>query len=139
MMCVIMCGGFWFHLWYGHYSIALSFDTHHRDGQMYGTASHKPSFALCKSEPPCFMCFCLASWIIVYVANGNIRHAHKILVRFIWNSHSLKMSSLTEKMVLERSKARSLGYVRNLNVWGCRLVDISIVAKLSNLEVLNLR
>lgn len=49
------------------------------------------------------------------------------------------MSSLTEKMVLERSKARSLGYVRNLNVWGCRLVDISIVAKLSNLEVLNLR
>lgn len=47
--------------------------------------------------------------------------------------------SLTEKVVLERSKAKSLNAVRNLNMWGCRLTDISIVSKLPNLEVLNLR
>lgn len=47
--------------------------------------------------------------------------------------------SLTEKMILDRTKAKSLNAVRNLNVWGCRLTDITLVAKLSNLEVLNLR
>lgn len=47
--------------------------------------------------------------------------------------------SLTEKAVLERSKAKSLNAVRNLNVWGCKLTDISMVANLPNLEVLNLR
>lgn len=47
--------------------------------------------------------------------------------------------SLTERVVLDRSKAKSLTAVRNLNVWGCRLTDISMVTKLPNLEVLNLR
>lgn len=47
--------------------------------------------------------------------------------------------SLTEQVVLERSKAKSLDTVRHLNVWGCQLTDISIVSNLPNLEVLNLR
>ena len=47
--------------------------------------------------------------------------------------------SLTEKVVLDRSKAKGLSAVRNLNVWGCGLTDISILGNLPNLEVLNLR
>lgn len=47
--------------------------------------------------------------------------------------------SLTEKAILERSKAKSLDAVRHLNVWGCQLTDISLISKLPNLEVLNLR
>ena len=46
---------------------------------------------------------------------------------------------LTEKVVLGRSKAKSLDAVRHLNVWGCQLTDISIVTRLPNLEVLNIR
>lgn len=41
-------------------------------------------------------------------------------------------------MVLDRSKAKGLSAVRNLNVWGCGLTDISILGNLPNLEVLNL-
>jgi Leucine-rich repeat (LRR) protein len=47
--------------------------------------------------------------------------------------------SLTEELILKRSKARSLEAVRNLNCWGCGLSDISILAKIPNLEVLNIR
>ena len=47
--------------------------------------------------------------------------------------------SLTEKVALERSKAKSLDAIRHLNVWGCQLTDISVVSDLPNLEVLNLR
>ena len=47
--------------------------------------------------------------------------------------------SLTEELVLKRSKARSLEAVRNLNCWGCGLSDMSILARMPNLEVLNIR
>ena len=47
--------------------------------------------------------------------------------------------SLTEELVLKRSKARSLEAVRNLNCWGCGLSDVSILARIPNLEVLNIR
>ena len=47
--------------------------------------------------------------------------------------------SLTEELVLKRSKARSLEAVRNLNCWGCGLSDVSILARMPNLEVLNIR
>ena len=47
--------------------------------------------------------------------------------------------SLTEELVLKRSKASSLDAVKNLNCWGCGLHDVSILAKLPNLEVLNIR
>ena len=47
--------------------------------------------------------------------------------------------SLTEELVLKRSKSSSLETVRNLNCWGCRLNDVSILARMPNLEVLNIR
>ena len=47
--------------------------------------------------------------------------------------------SLTEELVLKRSKASSVDAVKNLNCWGCGLHDVSILAKLPNLEVLNIR
>ena len=47
--------------------------------------------------------------------------------------------SLTDELVLKRSKARSLDKVRNLNCWGCGLSDVSILARMPNLEVLNIR
>ena len=49
------------------------------------------------------------------------------------------MMSLTEELVLKRSKASSLEAVRNLNCWGCGLNDVSILARIPNLEVLNIR
>ncbi len=47
--------------------------------------------------------------------------------------------SLTEELVLKRSKADSLESVRTLNCWGCSLSDVQLLSQLDNLEVLNLR
>ena len=47
--------------------------------------------------------------------------------------------SLTEEAVLRRSKANHLDVVHHLNVWGCQLTNISIVSRLPNLAILNLR
>ncbi len=47
--------------------------------------------------------------------------------------------SLSEELVLKRSKAGSLDAVRALNCWGCNLSDVHVLSKLDNLEVLNLR
>ncbi len=58
-------------------------------------------------------------------------------VCFISNKET-KMS-LTEELVLKRSKAENLEAVRNLNCWGCNLSDVQVLSKLENLEVLNLR
>eukprot|EP00111_Clytia_hemisphaerica_P001292 TCONS_00003696-protein len=48
------------------------------------------------------------------------------------------MGTLKEKECLQRSRAACLENIRNLNVWGSGLHDISIVQQLVNLEVLNL-
>mmetsp|Transcript_52854 Transcript_52854/g.123516 ORF Transcript_52854/g.123516 Transcript_52854/m.123516 type:complete len:206 (-) Transcript_52854:28-645(-) len=48
------------------------------------------------------------------------------------------MVVLTEHMVLGRTKATSLAQVKNLNLWGCDLTDMSILGKLSSVEVLSL-
>ena len=47
--------------------------------------------------------------------------------------------SLSEELVLKRSKAESLDAVRTLNCWGCNLDDVELLSRLENLEVLNLR
>ena len=47
--------------------------------------------------------------------------------------------SLTEELVLKRSKASSLEAVRTLNCWSCGLSDTSILTRMPNLEVLNIR
>ncbi|GET93139.1 hypothetical protein, conserved [Leishmania tarentolae] len=46
--------------------------------------------------------------------------------------------ALSEKFVLEKTKVKSLGDVQRLDLWGEGLTDISVVAKLSRLEVLAL-
>lgn len=79
--------------------------------------------------------FCLCS--LLAVAN-SYKDTPTLCWCALFGDKSLTMS-LTEKVVLDRSKAKSLAAVRNLNVWGCQLTDISIVSSLPNLEVLNLR
>jgi len=49
-----------------------------------------------------------------------------------------KMSKLTEKEALHRSRASCLQNVKNLNCWGSDLHDISIIRNMINLQVLNL-
>ena len=49
------------------------------------------------------------------------------------------MSALSEKEALKKSRAPSLASIRNLNCWGCGLNDVSVLATVQNLEVLNLR
>ncbi|XP_065663859.1 leucine-rich repeat-containing protein 40 [Hydra vulgaris] len=48
------------------------------------------------------------------------------------------MSVLTEKEVLSRSSASDLSKIKKLNCWGSDLSDVSLLRKMSNLEVLNL-
>jgi Leucine-rich repeat (LRR) protein len=48
------------------------------------------------------------------------------------------MATMTEGMVLNKSRADSLENVRNLNLWGNDLQDVSLLQKLSNVEVLSL-
>lgn len=81
-------------------------------------------------------CHCLDPRFASTVANGN--KARPLCYGALYLEVQITMS-LTEKMILDRSKAKNLTAVRNLNVWGCRLTDISLVTKLPQLEVLNLR
>uniref|UniRef100_T2MJ28 Uncharacterized protein C21orf2 n=1 Tax=Hydra vulgaris TaxID=6087 RepID=T2MJ28_HYDVU len=48
------------------------------------------------------------------------------------------MSVLTEKEVLSRASASDLSKIKKLNCWGSDLSDVSLLRKMSNLEVLNL-
>ncbi|EKX53496.1 hypothetical protein GUITHDRAFT_41877, partial [Guillardia theta CCMP2712] len=45
---------------------------------------------------------------------------------------------LTEALVLERTRAEQLSSVRNLNLWGSNLEDVSILKQMPNVEVLSL-
>ncbi|RNF11817.1 Protein C21orf2 [Trypanosoma rangeli] len=45
---------------------------------------------------------------------------------------------LREQTVLERTKAETLSAVRNLNLWGEGLTDVSVVEKIPGIEVLAL-
>lgn len=45
---------------------------------------------------------------------------------------------LTEKMILGKTRAERLADVKNLNLWGQDLSDVSILASLPNVEVLSL-
>jgi hypothetical protein len=47
-------------------------------------------------------------------------------------------TALTESIVLKKSKATSLAEVHNLSLWGQRLSDVSIVARLPNVETIAL-
>eukprot|EP01062_Namystynia_karyoxenos_P076217 TRINITY_DN7443_c0_g1_i1.p1 TRINITY_DN7443_c0_g1~~TRINITY_DN7443_c0_g1_i1.p1 ORF type:complete len:271 (+),score=83.68 TRINITY_DN7443_c0_g1_i1:77-814(+) len=48
------------------------------------------------------------------------------------------MAELTERIVLQKTKVDSLANVKNLNLWGSELEDVSILAKMPNVEVLSL-
>ena len=48
------------------------------------------------------------------------------------------MVALTENVILSKTRAENLGVVRNLNVWGSDLSDVSILSQLPNVEVLSL-
>ena len=48
------------------------------------------------------------------------------------------MASLTENLILQKTKVGDLSLVKNLNLWGSDLDDVSLVSKLPNLEVLAL-
>jgi hypothetical protein len=45
---------------------------------------------------------------------------------------------LTEETVLAKSKANSLAEVKNLNFWGTKLEDVSVVARMPNVETIAL-
>jgi len=45
---------------------------------------------------------------------------------------------LSEKLVLHKARCASLSAVRNLNLWGSGLTDVSLVSSLSNAEVISL-
>ena len=49
-----------------------------------------------------------------------------------------RMVTLTESDVLTRTEAATLDDVRSLNLWGLNLTDVSLLARLPNLEVLSL-
>ena len=48
------------------------------------------------------------------------------------------MTNRLEEKILNRTKAPSLHHVKNLNCWGWKISDISIVKRMPNLRVLNL-
>jgi Leucine-rich repeat (LRR) protein len=45
---------------------------------------------------------------------------------------------LTEEIVLSKSKANSLAEVKNLNLWGLKLEDVTVVRKIPNVETIAL-
>ncbi len=45
---------------------------------------------------------------------------------------------LTEELVLQRTKAKSLGEVRSLNMWGQDISDVEVLLQMPNVEVLSL-
>jgi Leucine-rich repeat (LRR) protein len=48
------------------------------------------------------------------------------------------MASLTEDMILKKSRAKKLEHVKTLNCWGCKLEDITILQNTPVLEVIGL-
>ena len=48
------------------------------------------------------------------------------------------MVELTEELVLQKSRCEDLSSVRNLNLWGSDLSDVSILQRMPNVEVLSL-
>lgn len=50
----------------------------------------------------------------------------------------MNMATLTENVVLARTRAQDLKSVRKLNCWGSELTNISIIRKMPNVEVLSL-
>ncbi|CAG8567016.1 14976_t:CDS:2, partial [Dentiscutata heterogama] len=48
------------------------------------------------------------------------------------------MVILTEDLILSKSSAKSISDVRNLNLWGCELENVSALKKCTSLEVLSL-
>ncbi|XP_064643961.1 cilia- and flagella-associated protein 410-like [Lineus longissimus] len=50
----------------------------------------------------------------------------------------VKMPKLSERMVLARSRARSLDSVKKLNCWATEIDDITIIKKLNNAEIVSL-
>ena len=48
------------------------------------------------------------------------------------------MSKLTEQLVLNRCKCENLTQVKNLNMWGSELEDVTLVKELPNLEICSL-
>lgn len=48
------------------------------------------------------------------------------------------MARLTEEMVAARTRASDLSTIKKLNCWGAELQDISLLRRLSNVEVLSL-
>eukprot|EP00758_Cryptobia_borreli_P002078 Tbor_TRINITY_DN2765_c0_g1::TRINITY_DN2765_c0_g1_i1::g.15157::m.15157 len=48
------------------------------------------------------------------------------------------MAAITENLILMKTKSENLAAVKNLNLWGTELKDISLIEKCPNLEVLAL-
>ncbi|CAI2176879.1 20510_t:CDS:2 [Funneliformis geosporum] len=48
------------------------------------------------------------------------------------------MAILTDELILNKSSAKSVVEVRNLNLWGCELDDVSVLKNCSRLEILSL-
>eukprot|EP00898_Chlorokybus_atmophyticus_P002174 jgi/Chlat1/2958/Chrsp2S04689 len=48
------------------------------------------------------------------------------------------MVQLTEKMVLAKTRAECLDHVRNLNLWGNNIDDVSVLERMPNVQVLSL-
>jgi|LakMenE18May11ns_1017448.scaffolds.fasta_scaffold8258882_1 hypothetical protein len=40
---------------------------------------------------------------------------------------------LTADLVFNKTKSDSLGNIKNLNLWGCELEDLSLIEKMPNL------
>ena len=45
-------------------------------------------------------------------------------------------NALTEEFILNKSKCQSLNEIKNLNIWGCELEDVSVIGKCLCLEVI---
>ena len=49
------------------------------------------------------------------------------------------MVKLTEDMIVARTRVSDMNHVKKLNCWGAELSDISVLRKLTHVEVLSLR
>ena len=45
----------------------------------------------------------------------------------------LKMPALTQQLIYQKTKKADLGEIQNLNIWGAKLDDISIMSKLPSI------
>jgi Leucine-rich repeat (LRR) protein len=48
------------------------------------------------------------------------------------------VKSLTEQLVLSKCKAEKMSQIKNLNLWGSELEDVSQVKDIPNLEICSL-